>query len=139
MMEHKPITPQRPAESAAEARLDTLLDSARRREEKLYAASPALRARIAALPFAVPQTASATTTPEGWTRWASRLLGLGPRAVWTPRALAPTAAMLAVVALLGFTAGYQGLGTVLVNGSDSGAAVLSLEEDSLLPLDPDRV
>jgi hypothetical protein len=107
-----------------------------------HGASAALRARIAAVPFAHRQTsAAATGAASGMRAWAVsgalRLAGIGRGDFWTPRAFAPAAAMLAVVALLGFAAGYQGLGAPLTNAVGGEAEILSFEDETLLPLSED--
>jgi hypothetical protein len=125
--------------------LDSLLVAAKH-DGRSPAASPALRARIAALPFALAQRAkspaaasqpsSGTAGPRAASAWL-RVLGLAPSGVWTPRAFAPTVAVLALVAMLGFAAGYRGMAIPLGGGAPPSGDLISLEDETLLPLSED--
>lgn len=120
---------------AEEAKLDAHL---RENEKPVGSASPALRARVNALPYARRQSSAAETQANaGFGAWTLRLLGIGFDEFWTPRAFAPAAAMLAVVALIGFTAGYRGLVAPPIDGLANSAELLSLEDETLLPLSED--
>jgi hypothetical protein len=119
------------ADHDAESALDALL-----RKEESPAASAALRARIAAIPFAQAQPhtieAGAPSIVRRWRAW----LGLEGDSLWKP-VFAPTAAMLLLAALAGFTAGWRGVPSPLASTEDSAAALFAAEDGGLLPLSED--
>ena len=123
------LAPAERGRVAAEAALDQMLGA-----ENTPPASAALRARIRSIPFAHRQMAMiAAPSRSGWLgriEEAVFALGIG-------RALAPTAALLLVAALAGFTAGWQGTPSPLAADDETLAVLFAAEPSELLPLSED--